>query len=250
MIHNNKNTVPTRVPVRSLILNVSPYLHDIPMQHRQDILRELKRNLRRAPLMGGRVVEGAKGVSIVWAWGDCTEKDTDLSSPAEVSGILAAYTGKQSRTPDGAGENVLHNRTTEPVFKEAIAKAVSMVQVVLQVCEDLSIKPHNNAAPSWQERFGLKHPLTCRFGICHGKLFNVGDGLSGLSLDVAADMARMAPKSGLTCGPIVMHVLEELLAEPGAISGLEGRKKPHLHSLDMQLIPSAQIECPLWEVKF
>lgn len=250
MIHNNKNTVPTRVPVRSLILNVSPYLHDISMEHRNEILRELKRNLRRIPLLGGRVVEGAKGVSIVWAWGDCTEKDTDLSSPAEVSGILASFTKKNRQASGSEETGVLQSRATEPMFKDAIAKAVSVAQVVLQVCEDLSVKPHQNDTPSWQERFGLKHPLLCRFGICHGKLFNVGDSLSGLSLDVAADMARMAPKSGLTCGPIVMHVLEELLAEPGAISGLDGRKKPTLTSLDMQLIPSAQIECPLWEIRF
>lgn len=255
MILQDETPRQDRVPVRSLILNISPCMYDIAPIYRLEILRELKLMLRRISLQGGRLVESTKGVSIVWDWGACTEADKDLSSPAEVSGILASFLKKKKPAEEHADakedstDDMLKDRTKEPAFKDAIAKATGVAYKVMQICEDLSEKPHDNAAPSWKERFNLKAPLACRFGLCHGKLFNVGDTLSGLSLDVAADMARMAPKGGLACGPIVMNVLEDLLKEPEAILGMR-TSVPELSSLDMQLIPSAQIECPLWEIKF
>lgn len=251
---------PNRIPVRCIILNISPFMHDIPPIYRLEILRELKLMLRRISLQGGRLVESAKGVSIIWDWGDCTEQDKDLTSPAEVSGILASFFNKkreskqnlQDTAPNNTQDEVsdmLEARTKEPAFKDAIAKATGIAYKVMQICEDLSEKPHDNAAPSWKERFGLKTPLLCRFGLCHGKLFNVGNGLNGLSLDVAADMARMAPLGGLACGPMVMNALEILLKTPESILGMRATS-PKITSLDMQLIPSAQIECPLWEIRF
>lgn len=258
MISPDQTPAQDRVPVRSLILNISPSMVDIAPIYRLEILRELKLMLRRISLQGGRLVDSSKGVSIVWAWGDCTGQDKDLSSPAEVSGILAGLFKKKSQqleakppeTLEGSDEDdLLQDRSQDPAFRDGIAKATGVAYKVMQICEDLSEKPHDNAAPSWKERFGLKAPLACRFGLCHGKLFNVGSGLSGLSLDVAADMARMAPRGGLACGPIVKHVLDNLLEDPEAILGMRAQA-PTLDSIDMQLIPSAQIECPMWELRF
>lgn len=245
--NQKKPPIKPRIPIRSLILNVAPCLHGVDPAHRREIIQELRRALRHSQLYGGQIIDGSKGVHIVWTWGECTPQDTDLTSPAEVSGLLSEFNATQTDI-DHSMNPLIQGRLENPLFKEALTQGMNTAQRIKALCHDLSVQTHLNTMPSWQERFNLKAPLTCRFGLCHGKLFNIGNSLNGLSLDVASDMARVAPKGGIAFGPIVKNALTEILKEPGAVHSFNDKKKPKLKNLKTQLIPSAQIECPLWEI--
>lgn len=223
-----------RVPIRSIILNASPILHGIEPFARQEIIQNLKQKLRQHPLHEGQLIDTGKGIHIVWDWGECAQDDIDLATTTEASGILAQF---HHKTPPQEIIPLLQNRKSHPQFQQGLESAVHVAHFIKDLCYNLSTKTHDNGSASWQARFNLKTPITCRFGLCHGKLFNLGDRLSGLSLDVATDIARMAPEGTLACGPIICHSLKE---------AFQNKKTT---TIGNQLIASAQIECPLWQVE-
>ncbi len=237
-------------PKRSLILNVLPDISKTPSSVRNIILEELNKYIGRINLNGGILINSGKTLSIIWHWGTCTEEDIDLTNPAELADILPHITPNTPLSSLHCTENIrqlLKQRMCDPLFQEVISNALCTAEEINELCKNLYQKDHPNGDPSWEERLQLTSPINCKMGLCHGKLFIIDDKPDGLSLKFAEDIARLAPYGAVSCGPIVMRTIAEMMRTE---NGYKTQKScvPKIDSLNTQKIDSAQVSASIWQI--
>jgi len=198
------------------------------------------------------IIADAMHLHLVWDWGACTPEDIDLTNPAELADILPNIDPQTDLESLACAKNVkalLAQRFTDPLFQEVIAHALQAAEATVTLAKELSTHGLPDGREGWEKRFGLKTPVLLKMGLCHGKLFMIDDALEGLSLKMASDIAAIAEPGTITCGPMVVRTLGEMVADEHTGFRNSKGKAPEISGYTPEAVSSAQIKANIWRIK-
>lgn len=242
----------TPLPRRSLILTLTPFFEGARKDQIAEMLADIQHQIPRCLTHDTYVTADDTHLHLVWDWGACTPEDIDLTNPAELADILPSICPQTDLDTLPCAKNVkelLEQRFTDPLFQEVISHALEAAECVAAAVKDLSTHTLADGRESWQKRFGFDGPINLKMGLCHGKLFMIDDKLEGLSLKMACDITAIAEPGTITCGPMVIRTLGEMLADEHTGYRNSKGKPPEIEGYAPEAVSSAQIKANIWRIK-
>lgn len=245
-------TTQQSLPRRSLILTITPFFNGATHAQIKSMIADIQHDIPRHLPNDTYLTADNTHLHLVWDWGACTPDDIDLTNPAELADILPnidPQTDLESLSCAKNVKNLLAQRFTDPLFQEVIAHALEAAEATVALAKKLSTHTLADGREGWEKRFGLKAPVSLKMGLCHGKLFMIDDALEGLSLKMAADIAAMAAPNTITCGPMVVRTLGEMVADEHTGFRNSKGKAPEISGYTPEAVASAQIKANIWQIK-
>lgn len=240
------------LPRRSLILTITPMFSGATHRHINEMIADIKHELPRHLAHEAYITSDTTHLHLVWDWGACTPEDIDLTNPAELAEILPSIDPQTDLSTLPCNKTVrelLEQRFTDPLFQEVIAHALEAAEVVTGLAKELATHTLPDGRDGWEKRFETQSPVSLKMGLCHGKLFMIDDGLEGLSLKMSCDMTELAEPGTITCGPMVIRTLGEMVADE--LTGFRNSKgkPPEISDFTPESVSSAQIKANIWRIK-
>ena len=240
------------LPRRSLILTLTPQFEGASKAQIKEMIADIRHELPRHLPNDTYITSDDSHLDLIWDWGACTPEDIDLTNPAELADILPSIDPKTDLeqlpcTKDV--KNLLAARFTDPLFQEVIAHALEAAESVVQLAKEFSNHALPDGRDGWQKRFDIQGQATLRMGLCHGKLFMIDDQLEGLSLKMSRDITALAEPGTVTCGPMVIRTLGEMVADEHTGFRNSKGKVPEISDYQPEAVSSAQIKANIWRIK-
>lgn len=240
------------LPRRSLILTLHPFFEGATHAQIGEMIADIRHELPRYLSQDVYITADRTHLHLVWDWGACTPEDIDLTNPAELADILPSIDPQTDLESLPCNKNVkelLSQRFSDPLFQEVIAHALEAAEAVVGLSKELAAHALPDGRDGWEKRFETKSPVSLKMGLCHGKLFMIDEELEGLSLKMSCDITAMADPGTITCGPMVIRTLGEMVADEHTGFRNSKGKPPEISDFTPEAVSSAQIKANIWRIK-